>query len=58
MHKKECPSCAMQVDEDAKVCPVCEFEFPETHKNKRWILLALLILFLVVTLIGWLKRIV
>src|SRR5574337_234539 len=28
MKKKECPSCAMPVDEKSKVCPVCGYEFP------------------------------
>jgi RNA polymerase subunit RPABC4/transcription elongation factor Spt4 len=57
MSKKECPSCAMMVDEQNKTCPVCEFEFPDTHKNKPWIILVLLGLVIVLALIGWAKRI-
>jgi RNA polymerase subunit RPABC4/transcription elongation factor Spt4 len=29
MKKKECPSCAMEIPEEAKVCPICGYEFPE-----------------------------
>jgi len=36
MQKKECPSCAMQVDIDEKVCPICEYEFP-SHTKYQWI---------------------
>lgn len=25
---KECPGCAMDVDADADVCPICEYDFP------------------------------
>lgn len=43
MAKKECPSCAMQVDADEKVCPVCEYEFPSQLKYQ-WIAAVMLIL--------------
>jgi RNA polymerase subunit RPABC4/transcription elongation factor Spt4 len=26
--EKECPSCAMKIDKDEKICPVCGYEFP------------------------------
>jgi predicted amidophosphoribosyltransferase len=26
--EKECPSCAMNISKDEKVCPVCGYEFP------------------------------
>jgi hypothetical protein len=57
MKKKECPSCAMEIDSESKVCPVCEYEFPTQSKIKPWIIIGLLILFLTVTLIGWFRRI-
>jgi rRNA maturation endonuclease Nob1 len=28
MSKKECPSCAMEIDSKEKVCPICGYEFP------------------------------
>lgn len=47
---KECPSCAMEVDKKAKLCPVCQYEFPSTQKAYSWIaillIIALLILFI------------
>ena len=44
---KECPSCAMEVVRDAKVCPICQYEFPTQAKGLSWIalLLVLIILF-------------
>lgn len=27
--EKECPSCAMNIDKDEKVCPICGYEFPQ-----------------------------
>jgi RNA polymerase subunit RPABC4/transcription elongation factor Spt4 len=44
MRKKECPSCAMDVDEKAKICPVCGYEFPVQHKI--YILVAIVLLLL------------
>jgi len=32
MEKKECPSCAMPVDKDADVCPICGYEFPKQSR--------------------------
>lgn len=48
MKKKECPSCAMDVDEKLKVCPVCGYEFPEQSFWVKWvvIILALFLLYL------------
>jgi RNA polymerase subunit RPABC4/transcription elongation factor Spt4 len=41
--KKECPSCAMQVDSKSKLCPVCGYEFPRGFVLK-WIAIGLVIL--------------
>ncbi len=30
---KECPGCAVEIDEDQVVCPICSYEFPQ-QKNK------------------------
>ena len=36
MKKKECPSCAVDVDAAAEECPICGYEFPQKMmvKNK------------------------
>jgi hypothetical protein len=46
MKKKECPSCAMEIDANARECPVCGYEFPSSAKGLKWaaIVLAILIL--------------
>lgn len=46
MNKKECPSCAMEIDADRKVCPVCGYEFPKQSKSIQWIVFLLILLFL------------
>jgi RNA polymerase subunit RPABC4/transcription elongation factor Spt4 len=45
--KKECPSCAMQVDVKARKCPVCGYEFPTSPKGYIWIAILLVILMLI-----------
>ena len=42
MKKKECPSCAMEIDWNAKTCPVCGYEFPVV--NKIYIIVAIILL--------------
>lgn len=44
--KKECPSCAMVIDEKSKVCPVCGYEFPQQKPIYQWIAILLVIAFL------------
>lgn len=34
-NKKECPGCAMMIDEELDVCPICQYEFAETQKSKK-----------------------
>ncbi|MEX0772726.1 MAG: zinc ribbon domain-containing protein [Balneolales bacterium] len=34
MKTKECPSCAVEIDDDREVCPICGYEFPE---QKGWV---------------------
>ena len=46
MTKKECPSCAMEIDANSKVCPICNYEFPQANKSYKWIAILLIILFL------------
>jgi|SaaInl8_200m_RNA_FD_contig_21_901562_length_262_multi_2_in_0_out_0_1 uncharacterized paraquat-inducible protein A len=35
MNKRECPSCAMEVDvsDDTGLCPICGYEFPVGQKS-------------------------
>ena len=44
--KTECPSCAMEVDANSKVCPICGYEFTRTSPVLKWIALLLILLFL------------
>ena len=44
--KKECPSCAMEIDRDEKVCPICQYEFPQQSQINVWVAIGLVILFL------------
>jgi hypothetical protein len=42
---KECPSCALDVDEEAEVCPYCRYEFPRqpsARKAMAWVMALLL----------------
>jgi len=44
MKAKECPSCAMLIDERSRVCPICNYEFPVRQPLLKWIAIILLIL--------------
>ncbi|HEX6981334.1 MAG TPA: zinc ribbon domain-containing protein [Balneolaceae bacterium] len=47
MEKKECPSCAVEVDADAEVCPICGYEFPRQStavKIAVWVMIALMLI--------------
>ena len=44
--KKECPSCAMEVSEESKVCPICEYEFPQQKAIYQYVAILLVIVFL------------
>ncbi len=51
MNEKECPSCAVEVDADADVCPICGYEFPSQPLSIQiaaWIMIILLLLYWVV----------
>lgn len=44
---KECPGCAMEVPEDAEVCPICGYEFPKQSLSMKilaWVLILLLLI--------------
>jgi predicted amidophosphoribosyltransferase len=45
---RECPSCAMEVPEDAETCPYCGYEFPApASKISVWVAL------LMAALLAW-----
>jgi hypothetical protein len=50
--KKECPSCAMEIDAGSRKCPVCGYEFPSTGRGYTWI--AILLIMLMLIFIFWL----
>ncbi|MBL7858618.1 MAG: hypothetical protein JNM57_13090 [Cyclobacteriaceae bacterium] len=48
MRKKECPSCAMEVDAKNSTCPVCGYEFTDSYRSGlKWVAIALALLFLI-----------
>jgi hypothetical protein len=51
--KKECPSCAMMIEKELDICPICQYEFPNKgyQKNLKWIAVFLALLFLLVILL-------
>lgn len=46
MKKKECPSCAMEVDAGSKACPICGYEFPGYNIGMKLLAAILILLFL------------
>jgi len=40
---KECPGCAMDIDDNATACPICGYEFPERPRWIIWLAIALLL---------------
>jgi predicted amidophosphoribosyltransferase len=45
MKQKECPSCAMNIDADEKVCPICGYEFPKENPLFKILIILLVIVF-------------
>ena len=48
MPRKECPSCAVEIQQNEVVCPICGYEFPQRKSWPRWIAALVLILILIV----------
>ena len=46
MKKKECPSCAMEIDAKEEVCPICGYEFPKQSPVFKILVILLVIIFL------------
>jgi len=44
--KKECPSCATEIDAESDICPICSYEFPAASKFPKWIAILLIVLLL------------
>lgn len=53
MKKKECPSCAMDIDEDAAACPICGYEFTRPGGTTRWVAIGLLVLIVGYLIVEW-----
>jgi len=47
MKTKECPSCAMEVDINSKVCPICKYQFTRQQTSLKWAAMLLALLFLI-----------
>jgi len=45
MKKKECPSCAMEIDAKSKECPICGYEFSSHSPWVKWLAILLIALF-------------
>ncbi len=45
----------MMIEKDAKVCPVCQYEFPSGMSPAKWVAIGLVILFLFYMLLGVLR---
>lgn len=46
MKTKECPGCAMDVDAEADICPICGYEFPKQPLSLKiavWLFIALML---------------
>ncbi|MCU0419467.1 MAG: hypothetical protein MUC38_07390 [Cyclobacteriaceae bacterium] len=51
MKKKECPSCAMDIDSACRECPICGYAFTEQTPWIRWTAVFLLIVLLLLYLL-------
>jgi RNA polymerase subunit RPABC4/transcription elongation factor Spt4 len=56
--KKECPNCAVEIDNDKTVCPICQYEFPQQKSKIIWIGLILITLALIYPVYSFLKKII
>ncbi len=42
---KECPSCAVEVDDHAEVCHICGYEFPRQRRSVKIVAAILVLVF-------------
>ena len=55
MKKKECPSCAMEIDSHAIVCPICAYEFKSSSSLAvKWVAILLLVVTILFMVVRWL----
>jgi hypothetical protein len=52
MKTRECPSCAMEIDANAKECPICGYEFPRYSAPTKMVALLLALLFLLSSIVA------
>jgi RNA polymerase subunit RPABC4/transcription elongation factor Spt4 len=51
MKKVECPGCAVEVDANEDICPICGYEFPKQSMGFKigvWILILLVLSWLLI----------
>ena len=53
MQIKECPSCAMEIDNRSKICPVCGYEFAYSRSMAGWVAILLVTIFLTSLILGF-----
>lgn len=41
---RECPSCAIEIDDDADMCPYCGYDLPRQRTSVKWVALLMIIL--------------
>ncbi len=51
--KRECPSCAMEIDTDSTACPICGYEFSRAGGITRWVAIGLLVLIIGYLIVEW-----
>ncbi len=52
MNKKECPGCAMNIDVEERICPICSYEFPRQAPWLQWVaVLLVVVMFLILVFI-------
>ncbi len=49
--KKECPSCAMEIEAKSKECPICGYEFAEFPSSYKWIAIGLILLIILYSIL-------
>ncbi len=50
MEKIECPSCAVEIDKNSDVCPICGYDLPKQSASLKiavWVFIALMLLWVI-----------
>ncbi|MFC1726634.1 hypothetical protein ACFL4T_13505 [candidate division KSB1 bacterium] len=56
MSKKECPSCAVEIDTGETVCPICRYEFPAGRRSYVKITALILLIILIYPIMKFLYK--